>query len=107
MDEVLCRALESENVAQAQDRLSQVISATEAMHADQDPNYSNAIGRLVSWLMESGCIGSVTVNEGLLKSQPPQKILVLKPSYASKNRTLELRLSLGSQLEVLTLDLRD
>jgi hypothetical protein len=64
------------------------------------PNFGNAIKHLVDWLLQCGCIEYVTLSNGILKSQPPQKMLTLTTRPPGAARTFHLKLSLGSHMEI-------
>jgi hypothetical protein len=104
MDDVFCQALSKGDIDAARARLEQVISTTEAMQTDQDPNFSNAISNLVNWLIQRGCVRRVSVLEGVLKTQPPQKVLLLEISSAGKDIILHLKLRLSSRMVIHALE---
>lgn len=107
MDDVFCQALNRGDITAAQARLAHIVATNESMRIDKDPNFGVAIDNLVKWLMESGCIQGVDVSEGLLKTQPPQKVLVLTAQDAGGNRKFYLKLRLGRLVEIDTLEPRD
>jgi hypothetical protein len=107
VDDVFCQALNGGDIAAAQARLAHVVATNESMRIDKDPNFGVAIGNLVNWLMESGCIRGVHVSDGLLKTQPPQKVLELTAHDSGGNRKFYLKLRLGRLVEIDALESRD
>ena len=72
----------------------------KSMQTDEDPNFDNAIKHLEDWLMQCGCIERVTRSSGLLKSYPPQKLLMLTTKSPGAGRIFHLKLRLGNQMEI-------
>lgn len=107
MDDIFCKALCDGMVTCAHARLARIVSATGIMNTDSDPSYRRAISAVATWLLESGCVGSVRVNEGLLKTRPPRKVLVLGYCCSDEARSFEVTLSLGHRLEVCSLEVRN
>lgn len=99
-NEEFCRALDAGNIATAKAVLIGVVSAHESMQTDKDPNFVNAIKHLEDWLMQCGCIEHVTRSSGLLKSQPPQKLLILTAKAPGAGRIFHLKLRLGNHMEI-------
>lgn len=95
-----CRAINRGDVEAAKAALAGLVSAHESMHTDTDPSFANAIKHLVDWLMQCGCIEDVELASGILKSQPPQKMLTLTTGSAAAGRIIHLKLRLGSRMEV-------
>jgi hypothetical protein len=104
VDDVFCQALNSGDIAAAQARLAHIVATNDLMRIDKDPNFGVAIRNLVNWLMQSGCIRGVDVSEGLLKTQPPQKVLELTADHAGGNRIFYLKLGLGRLVEIEALE---
>ncbi|MEY9387522.1 hypothetical protein ABIF93_005779 [Bradyrhizobium japonicum] len=94
-----CRAIDAGDVKVAMATLVGVVSADESMHTDTDPNFGNAIKHLVDWLMQCGCIEDVELSSGILKSQPPLKVLTLTTRPPRADR-FHLKLRLGYRMEV-------
>jgi hypothetical protein len=103
VDDVFCQALNSGDITAARARLAHIVATNESMRIDKDPNFGVAIGNLVNWLMQSGCIRGVDVSEGLLKTQPPQKVIALTAKDAG-NSKFYLKLSLGRLVEIDALE---
>lgn len=95
-----CRAIDEGDVKVAMATLVEVVSADESMHTDTDPNFDNAIRHLMDWLMKCGCIEDVALASGILKSQPPLKILTLTTRPPGAGRIFHLKLRLGYRMEV-------
>jgi hypothetical protein len=95
-----CRAIDEGDVKVAMATLVGVVSADESMHTDADPSFGNATEHLVEWLMQCRCIENVELSSGILKSQPPLKLLTLKTRPPEAGRIFHLKLRLGSQMEV-------
>jgi hypothetical protein len=104
MSREFCRALDEGDLGRAKIILGEVVSTSELMRSDTDPNFSAAIKHVVDWLTESGCVTRASVAEGVLKSLPPQKILLLGARMKGQDRTLTLRLRLARHLEVHALE---
>jgi hypothetical protein len=99
-DDEFCRALDTGNVAAAKAVLVGVVSAHESMQTDEDPNFDNAIKHLEDWLMQCGCIEHVTRSSGVLKSYPPQKLLMMTTKSPGAGRIFHLKLRLGNHMEI-------
>ncbi|MCK1604753.1 hypothetical protein IVB02_25955 [Bradyrhizobium sp. 166] len=99
-----CRAIDEGDVKVAMATLVGVMSADESMHTDTDPNFDNAIKHLVDWLMQCGCIEDVALSSGILKSQPPLKMLTLTTRPLGTGRIFHLKLQLGSRMEIRALE---
>jgi hypothetical protein len=99
-----CRALDQGDVAKAEAALANVLSSNESMHSDTDPSFATAISHLVDWLMQSGCVVHVDVSDGILKTYPPQKRLVLTARTTGVNRIFQLKLRLGQRMEIHVLE---
>jgi hypothetical protein len=95
-----CRAIHEGDIKVAKATLVGVVSAHESMHTDTDPNFGNATKQLVDWLMQCTCIENVEISSGILKSQPPLKMLTLTARPPGVGRIFHLKLRLGSQMEV-------
>jgi hypothetical protein len=99
-----CQALDQGDIAKAKVVLAEVLSSNESMHSDTNPSFATAISHLVDWLMQSGCVVHVQVLNGILKTYPPQKRLVLTARAAGANRIFQLKLRLGQYMEIHTLE---
>ena len=95
-----CRALDAGDIAIAEATLAGVVSAHESMHTDEDPNFGNATKQLVDWLTQCNCIEDVEISSGMLKSQPPLKMLTLTTKSPGGARIFHLKLRLGPHMEV-------
>jgi hypothetical protein len=100
-----CRALNQGNAAKAEAILADVVSSNESMRCDSDPNFETAISHLVDWLRQSGCLVRVDVLDGILKTYPPQKKLVLTARTTGPDRIFQLKLRLGQHLEIHALEI--
>src|SRR4051794_15372271 len=95
-----CHAINGGDIVGAMGTLVTVVSGDESMHTDTDPNFGNALERLVGWLKQCGCIEEVELSSGILKSQPPLRVITLTMRPPGAGRVLHLKLRLGSRMEV-------
>lgn len=99
-----CRAIDEGDVQVAMATLVGVVSADESMRTDTDPNFGSAIKHLVDWLMQCNCVEDVQLSSGILKSQPPLKLLTLTTRPPEAGRIFRLKLQLGSSMEIRALE---
>ena len=102
--EEFCRAINEGDVTVAKATLAGVVSADESMHTDTDPNFGNATKQLVDWLMQCNCIEDVELSSGIMKSQPPLKMLTLTAKPPGGARIFHLKLRLGPRMEVFSFE---
>jgi hypothetical protein len=94
-----CYALEEGRADLAAAIISKVISRLNLTWSD-DPNFASQIEQLAEWLRRQICIENVFVFEGVLKTEPPQKVLSLTASIKGQRRSMTLKLCLGRNLQV-------
>ena len=96
-----CDAVQNGDLPAAHAIVSEFLST--GTRWENDPSFGREITHLVEWLIKSGCIENVLVSEGMLKSEPPQKVLLLTTTIKGSYRSLVLKLNLGRHLKVHTL----
>ena len=102
--DAFCRAIIGSDMGAARAVLSEMVAADESMNTDTDPTFGDAIQHLVCWLSKCECIKNVGLSGGIMKSQPPQKLIVLTTGRPEAAQILHLTLVLGSRMQVLSLE---
>ena len=104
MVEAFCRAVAASDHAAAR------IAATEALKdelpigVDLDPDCVAALAGFRDWLLGCRCVASVEAMSGLMKSEPPQKLLLVETKRSAFPRTLRLTLLLERPMRVVSIE---
>lgn len=98
-----CRALE-EGLHRAKVVVARFVATSVSARAHDDPRFEQQISDLVGWLGRQPCIETISVMPGVLKTEPPQKVLSIEAVTDKQRVTLRLKLRLGRGLEVLALE---
>jgi hypothetical protein len=99
----LCAYVESQNFSKVADIIRDYVKETFGQ-SPEDDYYQAEISRIRNWLSAFDCVRSVKPLPGILKSNPPRKIVTITFELNGVVIEKNLNLLLGRNLEVLHLD---
>jgi hypothetical protein len=98
-----CEVLEDGRIEVAKELIASAASGPGST-LSHDPNFERDIQRLADWLSQKPCVAEVSVRDGVLKTEPPQKVICFTASVKGKTQAITLRLQLGRHLQIHALE---
>jgi hypothetical protein len=101
--EAFCQAVAAGDLAAAGAAATAAMRDDPSMRVATEIDCGPAVAKFTEWLMRCGCVTAVEATSGLLKSEPPQKLLVVETTCSASLCTLHLTLSLDQPINIVSI----